>query len=249
MDQSVLYDQKDNIAIITLNRPEAYNTVTRDLCDGVAAGLIRAENDDSVHLIVITGTGDKAFCAGLDLKILSQDPVALRDDREFLDAFLGRKKPLIGAINGFAITAGFEIALMCDLLYASENAVFSDTHCKVGILPGWGLSQRLSRLIGPARAKELHYTGKKISAHRALEWGLVNKVVSPESLMDETLALAKDVASHDPKHIQAIKSVVDRGALLPLDQAIDYEYQNSREHNMKLDFSVMTERLQQMRKK
>lgn len=244
----VLYEKRGHVAIITLNRPEAYNSVTKGLVDGIMNSILKAENDDSVHAMVMTGSGPKAFCAGLDLKVLSQNPTALSDDGPMLAAFANRKKPLIGAINGYCVTGGFELALMCDLLYASENAVFSDTHCKVNLIPGWGLSQRLGRLIGYGRAKEMSLTGKKIDAQTALAWGLVNRVFPIEQLLAETIKLANDMAKHNPKIIQGIRKVMDTGAAMSIDAAIAYEYQASRAHNGAQDFTLMDSKLSKMRK-
>ncbi len=247
MNNTVLYEQRGKVAIISLNRPESYNTITKDLVDGITASILKAEQDDSVHVMILTGSGDKSFCAGLDLKVLSSNPSAMSDDTPMLKAFANRKKPLIGAVNGYAVTGGFEIALMCDLLYASDNAVFSDTHCKVGLIPGWGLSQRLGRLIGYGRAKEISLTGKKIDAQTALAWGLVNRIFPQEQLLDEAIALANDMAQHHPKMIQGIRHVIDTGANMSLEEAIAYEYQASRAHNSSLDYSGMTDKLNQMR--
>ena len=173
-NQTVLYDQKGAVAIITLNRPQAYNAVTKELTDALRQCIIKAESDDSIKAIVLTGAGGRAFCAGLDLKVLADNPSALKEDRPLLDVFENRKKPMIGAINGYAITGGFEIALMCDFLLASENAVFADTHAKVGLIPGWGLSQKLQRIIGVGRAKEMSFTTRKIDAKTAGRYRNVN---------------------------------------------------------------------------
>jgi len=246
-NKPVLYEVRGHVTIITLNRPEAYNTVTKGMLDGICDSLQKAETDQNIHAIVMTGSGTKAFCAGLDLKELTKNPDSLNNDRPMLDAFANRKKPLIGAINGYCITGGFELALMCDLLYASDNAIFSDTHCKVGLMPGWGLSQKLPRLIGYGRAKEMSLTGKKIDAKTALSWGLVNRVFQVEDLVDEAVKLATEMASHNPKIIQNIKNVIDTGANLNITEALAYEKKRSVSHNSKLDFSDMQTKLQKIK--
>ncbi|MEM9821351.1 MAG: enoyl-CoA hydratase-related protein, partial [Bacteroidota bacterium] len=120
--KSLLYQQQDNIAIITLNRPTAYNTITKQMSDELIHCFSHTEKDETIKAMILTGSGPKAFCAGLDLKELSKNPEALKEDGPMLAVFAERKKPLLGAINGYAITGGLELALMCDLLYASENA-------------------------------------------------------------------------------------------------------------------------------
>ena len=184
---NILDVSKDGgVAVVTLNRPDAMNALSRDLRIALADTVDALEADPETHIMILTGAG-KAFCAGLDLKELGanassalNDTIQDRDPARSLGRFSG---PIIGGINGVAITGGFELALACDVLIASENARFADTHARVGILPGWGLSQKLSRAIGLYRAKELSLTGNFLSAQQAADWGLVNRVVSPEDLL------------------------------------------------------------------
>jgi len=163
--------------------------------------VLELDADPSVKVIVLTGAGERAFTAGLDLKELSTDPLGMGAANATdpavnpARAVLACSKPIIGAINGVAITGGFEVALACDVLICSTNARFADTHARVGITPGWGLSQKLSRAIGPYRAKELSLTGNFLSAEQAYDWGLVNRVVTPEELMPTALKLAGEMAS------------------------------------------------------
>jgi enoyl-CoA hydratase len=172
----------DMIAVVTLNRPEAMNALSRALRAALDGAMTELAADPGVRVVVMTGAG-RAFTAGLDLKELGSDPDGLgaanatgaRENPVL--AIRQCPKPIIGAINGVAITGGFEVALACDVLIASSTARFADTHARVGILPGWGLSQRLSRVIGPYRAKELSLTGNFLDAPTALAWGLVNRVV------------------------------------------------------------------------
>lgn len=140
-------------------------------------------------------------------------------------------QPVIGAINGVAITGGFEVALACDIRIASINARFADTHARVGVMPGWGLSQKLSRLIGLGRAKELSLTGNFLDAETACAWGLVNYVVEPDALLPAAQALARDIASADPEMVRAYKALIDDGYALPFGEALALEQRRSTAAN------------------
>lgn len=188
MSELVLVEIADGVAIITLNRPEAMNALSLALRRGLHDAMRRVDADDAVRAIVLTGAGTRAFTAGLDLKELGSQAGALgaanatsASDNP-VKAIESCRKPVIGAINGVAITGGFEVALACDILIASENARFADTHARVGVMPGWGLSQKLSRLIGISRAKELSLSGNFLDAATAERWGLVNRVVPAADL-------------------------------------------------------------------
>ncbi len=247
-NEVILYTKQDGVAIITLNRPKSYNALSKALSTGIIKCMNQAAADDGVKVIVLTGNG-KAFCAGVDLKELSNSPDILNDDREFLNVFLHRKKPLIGAINGFCMTGGLELALACDFLYASENAVFADTHTKVGLLPTWGMSQRLPRLIGNGRAKEMSLSGRKIDAQTALAWGLVNRVFPPDQLLPETLKLATEIIGNNQTSVMGMKGLIDKGTNMPLEEALAYEYKISHKHNDALDLSGMLKKLNEIRSK
>jgi len=244
----VLYEQQDGVVIITLNRPDAYNALSKALIDQLIDCIKRAEGDDAVKALVLTGNG-KAFTAGVDLKELTTNAAALEDDSAIISIFKDRKKPMIGAINGFTFTGGLELALSCDLLYASENAILADTHCKVGIMPTWGMSQRLPRLIGVGRAKEMSLSGRKINAQTALEWGLVNRVFPADQLLNEAVKLATEIAQNNDITVAGMKSLIDAGMNMGLGDALEHEYKTSHAHNDGLDFSNMMEKLNQMRKK
>ncbi len=213
----VTLDRDGNVAVVTLNRPEAMNALSAALRAELAATLVEIEADSSIHVVILTGAGNRAFTAGLDLKELGADTSNLGDanatdaQRNPVKAIEGCSKPVIGAINGVAITGGFELALACDVLIASTKARFADTHARVGILPGWGLSQKLSRLIGIYRARELSFTGNFLDAQTACDWGLVNRVVAPEDLRPTARALAADMASIDPAMLKAYKALINQG--------------------------------------
>lgn len=213
----VKIDRDDAVAIVTLNRPEAMNALSAALRAELAEAMTALEADDSVRVIILTGAGEKAFTAGLDLKELGSDTSNLGDAnasearRNPVKAIEQCTKPVIGAINGVAITGGFEVALACDVLIASTQARFADTHARVGIMPGWGLSQKLSRLIGIYRARELSFTGNFLDAQTACDWGLVNRVVAPAALLDEARKLAHDMASVDPQMLRTYKALINQG--------------------------------------
>jgi len=230
-EELVLVTTHEGVATVTLNRPEALNALSMALRNRIAEVFAALEQDDSVAAIVLTGAG-RAFTVGLDLKELGGETDAAQavESRD-LGAILGSmSKPVIGAINGFAITGGFEIALMCDFLIASPEARFADTHARVGVVPGWGLSQRLPRLIGINRAKELSLTGNYLDAHTACAWGLVNRVVDADQLLDVCQQLARDIVSTDPATRCEIKRIMDAGWDTTLSEGMQLEDAANRAH-------------------
>jgi enoyl-CoA hydratase len=226
-------------AVVTLNRPEAMNALSLAMRKQFVATIDGLRNDHGVRVVILTGAG-KAFCAGLDLKELGAsenlapalEPAAATDPVAALLRFAG---PVVGAINGAAITGGFELALACDLLIASETARFADTHARVGVIPGWGLSQRLPRSIGVNRAKELSLTGNFLSAGKAEQWGLVNRVVEPDRLLEVALELARDMLGATPEMLVAMKRLIDDGAATTLDRGLEIERERSRAWSKGLD--------------
>ncbi|TGD75306.1 enoyl-CoA hydratase [Mangrovimicrobium sediminis] len=251
-DGQVLVSRGQGIALVELNRPEQFNALTLALLDGLRAALEALSDDPAVHAIVLTGRG-KAFCAGLDLNVLTEDnSVLARDDflgydAPLMQAFARCCKPLIGAINGVAVTGGFELALACDFIYASEKARFADTHARVGLLPGWGLSQKLPRLVGINRAREISFTGDYFSAQEACDWGLVNRVFPADDLLESTLECARQIATCIPDTLEHIKAMMNEGWEDSLANGLAMEGQRSRAYNSKVDVSVMEERLAQLR--
>ena len=216
MDE-LLIEPADGVAVVTLNRPAAMNALSKSLRAALASAMRALDADDTVRAVVLTGAGDRAFTAGLDLKELGQGSAALgeatdeRAETNPVKAIELCGKPVIGAINGVAITGGFELALACDVLIGSEHARFADTHARVGIMPGWGLSQKLSRLIGPYRAKELSLSGNFLDAATAERWGLLNRVVPAGELIAAATALARDMATIEPAFARAYKALIDDG--------------------------------------
>ena len=202
----------DQVATITLNRPEARNALTARMLEDLAGAISESDQRADVNVLVITGS-DPAFCAGLDLGEMASTGANFRPSK-------GRPwplatKPLIGAINGAAITGGLELALACDFLVASERARFGDTHTRVGIVPFWGMTVRLPQAVGLRYAKEMSFTGNLIDASEALRVGLVNRVVAHDDLLPVTMALAHDVASADGGATQAILAAYRRANEAP----------------------------------
>lgn len=227
----------DGVAVVTLNRPEAMNALSKALRAALQDAFVALGADPEVRVIVLTGAGERAFTAGLDLKELSTDPLgmgaanAVDPAQNPARAVLACPKPIIGAINGVAITGGFEVALACDVLICSTNARFADTHARVGITPGWGLSQKLSRCIGPYRAKELSLTGNFLDAAKAYEWGLVNRVVAPDELMPAALQLAAQMADIEADMLVTYKAMIDDGYALAMGDGLELEHARSVVHN------------------
>jgi enoyl-CoA hydratase len=219
----LLLEKRDAVAVITLNRPQAMNAISLALRTAIATTFRELQQDDSIAAAIVTGNG-RAFCAGLDLKELSAGgSIESIEYEDTVPAILAFDRPIIGAINGVAATGGFELALMCDVLIASTAARFSDTHARLGIVPGWGLSQRLARAIGPNRARELHFTGNYLSAEKAEAWGLVSRLVEPEELLPTALALASDMAGCNREALKAMKQVVNEGLGMSLAEGLKFE--------------------------
>jgi enoyl-CoA hydratase len=227
----VTVERDGAIAVVTLNRPEAMNALSRGLRAKLAQVMTELDADDQVRAVVLTGAGTRAFTAGLDLKELGVEGLGAANASEAVanpvKAIELCRKPVIGAINGVAITGGFEVALACDILIAR----FADTHARVGIMPGWGLSQKLSRMIGISRAKELSLTGNFLDAQTACAWGLVNRVVAADELLPAAKKLAADIASADPAMVAAYKKLIDDGYALPFGEAMALEHSTSSARN------------------
>ena len=242
----------EGYAILTLNRPQAMNALSRQLRAALAKEILALEADAAVRVLILTGAG-RAFCAGLDLKELGASGVpsdaggaasaAAAPVPDPLTALARFSGPIIGAVNGAAITGGFELALACDVLVASSEAKFADTHGRVGVMPGWGLSQKLSRVIGIYRAKELSLTGNFLSAEQACDWGLVNRVTTPDQLLPTSRALALDMLSALPHMLPALKNVIDQGYALPFGDGLRLE----RERASAANGAVLPEEIERRR--
>ena len=215
----VLVDVADGVATITLNRPAARNALSREVLRTLPRVVRACDQRDDVAAIVLTGA-DPAFCAGLDLKELGagelNDEVAPSgpEDDHRRGPLPITSVPVIGAVNGVAVTGGLELTLACDLLIASERARFADTHARVGIMPGWGLTVLLPQAVGLRRARQMSVTGNYVDAHTALAWGLVNEVVAHDELLTRCRELGRDVASNDPFAVARLLQTYREGSEL-----------------------------------
>ncbi len=231
MTTDVLIVERDQgVATLTLNRPEQMNALSVELRQALLDELTAIRTDPEIKVVILTGRG-RAFCAGLDLKEMGsverENAPAIPDPASLLRQL---PQPVIGAINGFAVTGGFEISLSCDLLIGTPATRFADTHARVGLLAGWGLGARLARVVGINRAKELSLTGNYLDADQALAWGLLNRIVEPEELVPTCQALAADMLSCIPEVMLAYKRQIDQCYDLSLGDAMVFEREISRKH-------------------
>jgi enoyl-CoA hydratase len=242
----LLVEVTDRVATITMNRPEARNAINGALGVGVARAIGALEADEGVDAMILTGA-DPAFCAGADLKELAagrgsgrDDPAPPAEDDFYRRDLLGKfahfrgpfpphTKPLIGAVNGPCVTGGFEFALNCDFLVASERARFADTHARVGVMPGWGLTVLLVEAIGLRRARELSVTGNYVDAETALAWGLVNHVVAHEELLPFCRTLGQAIVSNDPAGVRRMLQTYDEIAATIYDPGWEIEERVNRD--------------------
>lgn len=224
MEKTVLFEVENQIALITLNRPERHNSLTQDLLINLYNALDEVIANDEIKVAVLTGNG-KSFCSGIDLGVLGKDNLLdpRGDGKDLTDFIAACRKPIIGAINGHAITGGFELALQCDFLIASENARFIDSHAKVVIHPGWGMTQLLQLSVGQRRAKQMSFTCKPLSAQDALRFGLVNEVVPPADLIPRARQIALDMCAVNYDMLLTMKTLIDKQNSLSLDEAMRCE--------------------------
>ena len=251
-DPVLLVERDAPIATVTLNRPDQMNALSTELRLAIGSAFRELEQDPEIRVAIVTGAG-RAFCAGMDLKELSSGPegtsafeLSVIGQQEMRDGIADFSGPVIAAVNGAAATAGFELALACDLILASSKARFLDTHARVGILPGWGLSVRLARSIGIARAKELSLSGNALDAAQAYEWGLVNRVVEPDELLDSARSLARDFASCVPEVMTQYKKLIDRGYSMHVDDAMEMEFEAGVESSKQIDSTAIAGRRKQV---
>jgi enoyl-CoA hydratase len=230
----VLLDVADRVATITLNRPEVRNALSSEVLRLLPALVTKADGDPDVDVIILTGA-DPAFCAGLDLKELASTGGNLgggsgsdsgTNARGARGPFPTVSKPLLGAINGVAVTGGLELALNCDFLVASDRAKFGDTHARVGVMPGWGMTVLLPQAIGVRRAREMSFTGNFVDAEEALRLGLVNHVVPHDELLPFTRALAADIVGNETDAVHQIRKTY--AAIAHDDDAWETEARDSR---------------------
>ena len=247
MTDEVLVSIEDRIATITMNRPEARNALNRAVRKQLPAAIAACEADEAVDVMILTGT-DPAFSAGVDLKEFGSQPAvatAAPEERfggvgsspptseagrvPWRGALPPRSKLLIGAINGVAVTGGFEVALNCDFMIASERARFADTHARVGIMPGWGLTVLLAQRIGVARARQMSVTGNFLDAATAHAWGLVNEVVPHEELLVRCRQLAADCITIDQGAVRQMLATYREVSDHTVDEGWEIEARVSRD--------------------
>jgi len=221
-------DRQDSVALVTLDRPDALNALNRALLTELRDRLAEVAEDAEVRAVVLTGAGDRAFAAGADIK--EMEPMSVDEARAWgaLGHECGRlletmPKPTIAAVNGFALGGGCELALACDVRYASANARLGQPEANIGIIPGWGGTQRLARAVGIGMAKELIYSGRMVDAEEALRIGLVNAVFPPEEVLERALELAGSLAAKSPLVLAAAKELANRSLQGDLDAALDDE--------------------------
>jgi len=229
--QEIIVEKLENVGRITLNRPDQLNAVTRKTLEELERALREFSKDPDVRTVILTGAGEKAFCAGADLKggIFTpktdsvQGAKLARLGQEFTEMIERYEKPVIAAVNGFALGGGCEIVLACDMIVASENAQFGQPEINVGLIPGWGGTQRLPRLVGRNKAKGLIFTGDRIVAKEAERIGIVNKVLKPAELQQAALELARKLASKSPIMLRLAKQAVNRGIEMDLKSGLAEE--------------------------
>ncbi|MEE8419277.1 MAG: enoyl-CoA hydratase-related protein [Dehalococcoidales bacterium] len=226
--KNLLLAKEDGIGIVTINRPKQLNTLNAEVFGELYELFGEIENDSEIRVVILTGAGDRAFAAGVDiLEMRDKDSLSIKEfiiiARRSGDRIYNLNKPVIAAINGFAFGGGNELALACDLRIASENARFGQQEINLGLIPGGGAIPRLTQLVGLARAKEIVYTGDVIDAETALRIGLVNKVVPPEKLMEEARALAGKLLGKSSLILSYAKKAFNTGLDMSLADAMDLD--------------------------
>ncbi|TFZ02707.1 enoyl-CoA hydratase [Ramlibacter henchirensis] len=235
---------EEGCVLLTLQRPQAFNALSFALRRQLARTLQELGADGRTRVVVLTGAG-RAFCAGVDLRELagaenlSEMAVGGAAD-DPVHAVLAFPGPVIAAVNGPAVTGGLELAIACDIVIASERATFADTHARVGVLPSWGLSQRLPRLIGRGRALEMSLSGNFVDARQAQAWGLVNRTVGHDELLPAALRLASDMLSTAPGMLAQYKRLIDDGLATTLQEGLVIEARRAREWAASVDRSALS---------
>jgi len=239
---NIIFEKKDGVAKITLNRPDVLNALDTQTLHELGAAVENIENDSSVRVVVITANG-RAFCTGADLTGIASIPSDKPQDyflrlwNKVFSAIENLSMPVIAAVNGMALAGGLELVMVCDLAIAADNAKLSDQHANYGLVPGGGASQRLPRIIGVRKAKELLYTGDRITPAEAERLGLVNKVVPADKLEEATNELAAKLAAKSPMALRAVKRLVSRGMESSLDAGLEMEMLAVTAHGSSEDMS------------
>lgn len=225
MTEDIRFEIEDDIAVITLNRPQKLNAVTPEMADAIVAAVTECNDSDTIRCVIVTGAGERAFCAGSDIRELDayETPWQFRNRPDYCDAIRALLKPSIAAVNGYAFGGGLETAMSCDIRLASENAQFAAPEIKLGWIGGGGMAAHLAHSIGPSNAALMIMTGDPISAERALGWGLVSEVVAQAELMTRARALARTIAARAPIAAETAKLNLKAAFSMPVEKAIEYE--------------------------
>jgi enoyl-CoA hydratase len=226
--ETIKFERNNDIGVLTINRPKALNAINNQVLLELDEQLDGVDSDRTLRALIVTGSGEKAFVAGADIAEMSK--MTSEEAREFAkkgQEVLRRleiiKVPVIAAVNGFALGGGTELACACDFIYASENAKFGQPEVMLGLMPGFGGTQRLSRFVGLARARELIYTGNQIDAQTAYQWGLVNKICKLENLLPEALKTAETICKRAPLGIASSKEAINDGYDVAIDKGLGFE--------------------------
>ncbi|HEY4674727.1 MAG TPA: enoyl-CoA hydratase-related protein [Candidatus Bathyarchaeia archaeon] len=224
----IVYEKSEAVATIIINRPDVLNAINKEVIHEVLQALQDTQNDENVRVVILTGAGEKAFSAGADIKAMKGiNALKARDlslmGGKLCDTLENLEKPVIAAINGYALGGGLEVAMACDLRIASENVRLGQTEINIGLIPAWGGTQRLTRLIGKTKAKELVFTGKIIDAKTAEQIGLVNMVVPADRFRETVRQFAAELASKAPVALKLAKALINKGEDASLDAALALE--------------------------
>jgi len=223
--ETIIFEKEDNIATITFNRPDARNAVNNQVRAEFTAAVGEVETDAEIKVMILTGNG-KAFASGVDIKEFNQTtPYHAHNLYRLGERVEKLPKPVIAAVNGFCLGGGNEIALGCDIIIASERAKFGQPELNIGIIPGGGATQRLPRMIGVCRAKELIFTSDIITAEEAFKLGMINRVVPEDQLMPAAKEIAKKIATKSPAALKLAKQAINYGMQTSLESGLKYEYE------------------------
>lgn len=226
--KNIIFEKSQGVATITLNRPEALNAFSSEVIDEVLRAIEDVKSDKDIRVLVLTGAGEKAFSAGADIKAMSgMTALKARElslmGEKLCTALENLDMPVIAGINGYALGGGMEVAMACDLRIASETARMGQTEINIGLIPGWGGTQRLTRLVGMTKAKELVFTGKIIDAKIAEQLGILNMVVPQDKLKETLKQFATELASKAPVALKVAKALITKGANISLESALELE--------------------------
>ena len=224
----IIYEKSEGIATITLNRPEALNAFSKEVVEEILQALEDIRRDENVRVVILTGAGEKAFSAGADIKaMIGINPLKARElslmGEKLCVSLENLEKPVIAALNGYALGGGMEVAMSCDIRIAAENVRMGQTEINIGLIPGWGGTQRLTRLVGRGKAKELVFTGRMIDARTAEQLGIVNMVVAADKFRETVRQFALELATKAPVALRVAKALIEKGADISLDSALALE--------------------------